>query len=201
MNLSVRSTGTWQHTLDIEVPVDEVDRRLEEVARQIQRRASLPGFRKGRVPLDLVRHHFAEMVEQEFLETFVPRLTNEAIDQARLTPVVTPVVRDLKFVPGQPLRFASAVRKRASRKYCTSSNIDQKQASATAMSSITMLFSDWTGARRASRPPAARPSAQPYRRFTKTARQAHRTAPRKAANSNRETCEAPKISVHAPAMQ
>ena len=109
MNLSVRSTGTWQHTLDIEVPVDEVDRRLEEVARQIQRRASLPGFRKGRVPLDLVRHHFAEMVEQEFLETFVPRLTNEAIDQARLTPVVTPVVRDLKFVPGQPLRFEAVV--------------------------------------------------------------------------------------------
>ena len=109
MNLSVRSTGTWQHTLDIEVPVDEVDRRLEEVARQLQRRASLPGFRKGRVPLDMVRQHFAEAVEQEFLETFVPRLATEAIDQARLTPVVTPVVRNLSFGPGKPLRFEAVV--------------------------------------------------------------------------------------------
>ncbi len=109
MNLSVRATGTWQQTLDIEVPVDEVDRRLEEVARQIQRRASLPGFRRGRVPLDLVRHHFAQEVEQEFLESFVPRLTNEAIDQARLTPVVPPVVRNLRFGPGQPLRFEAVV--------------------------------------------------------------------------------------------
>ncbi|HVP15014.1 MAG TPA: trigger factor [Terriglobales bacterium] len=109
MNLSVRPTGTWQHTLDIEVPVDEVDRRLEEVARQIQHRASLPGFRRGRVPLEMVRHHFAEAVEQEFLESFVPRITNEAIDQARLTPVVPPVVRNLRFGPGQPLRFEAVV--------------------------------------------------------------------------------------------
>ncbi len=109
MNLSVRSTGTWQHTLDIEVPVDEVDRRLDEVARQIQRRASLPGFRKGRVPLDLVRQHFAREVEVEFLESFLPRLTSEAIDQARLTPVVPATIRNLDFVPGKPLKFEAVV--------------------------------------------------------------------------------------------
>jgi trigger factor len=109
MNLSVRSTGTWQHTLDIEVPVEEVDHRLEEVARQLQRSASLPGFRKGRVPLEMVRQHFADAVEQEFLESFVPRLTGEAIDEAKLTPIVTPVVRNLRFTPGQPLRFEAII--------------------------------------------------------------------------------------------
>ena len=56
--------GRWQHTLDIEVPAEEVERRIEEVARQIQRRASLPGFRRGRVPLEMVRQHFADAVEQ-----------------------------------------------------------------------------------------------------------------------------------------
>ena len=109
MNLQVRSSGPWQHTLDIEVPSDEVGRRLDEVARQIQRRASLPGFRKGKVPLDLVRQHFAETVEQEFLESFVPRVTGEAVDQARLNPVVPPLVRGLHFTPGQPLKFEALV--------------------------------------------------------------------------------------------
>lgn len=109
MNLSVRSTGPWQHALDIEVPADEVERRLEEVARQIQRRASLPGFRRGRVPLDLVRQHFADTVEHEFLESFVPRLTAEAVDEARLTPVVPAAIRNLRFTPGQPLRFEAVV--------------------------------------------------------------------------------------------
>jgi trigger factor len=109
MNLQVRSTGPWQHALDIEVPADEVDRRLDDVARQIQRRASLPGFRKGKVPLDLVRQHFADTVEQEFLENFVPRMTGEAVDQARLNAVVPPLVRNLRFIPGQPLKFEALV--------------------------------------------------------------------------------------------
>ena len=109
MNLSVRASGTWQHTLDVEVPVDEVERRLDETARGIQRRASLPGFRKGHVPLTLVRQHFADAVEQEFLESFVPRVTSEAIGQARLDPIVPALVRNLRFVPGQPMRFEAVV--------------------------------------------------------------------------------------------
>jgi trigger factor len=109
MNLSVRPMGAWQHALDIEVPLDEVERRLEEVARQIQRRAALPGFRKGRVPLDMVRQHFAASVEQEFLESYLPRVTGEAVDEARLSPVVPPLVRNLRFAPGQSLRFEAVV--------------------------------------------------------------------------------------------
>jgi trigger factor len=105
MNLQVRATGPWQHTLEIEVPVEEVERRLDEVARAIQRRAALPGFRRGRVPLDMVRQQFADRVEQEFLEAFVPRVTGEAVDQARLDPVIPPALRNLKFTPGSPLKL------------------------------------------------------------------------------------------------
>ena len=109
MNYTIRSTGTWQHTLEIEVPAEEVERRLGEVARRIQRQASLPGFRRGRVPIDLVRQHFASSVESEFLESFIPGVTSEAVDQARLNPVVPPLVRGVRFSPGQPLRFEAVV--------------------------------------------------------------------------------------------
>ncbi len=109
MNRSVRDTGTWTKTIDIEIPADEVERRLDDVARDIQRRASLPGFRKGRVPLDMVRQQFAHTVEQQFLESFVPKFTTEAVDEAKLAPVVPPLVRNLKFVPGQPLTFEAQV--------------------------------------------------------------------------------------------
>lgn len=109
MNLSTRSTGSWQHTLEIDVPVDEVERRLEEVARRIQQRASLPGFRRGRVPLDMVRVQFADSVEREYLETWLPRLTGEALEQAKLTPAVPPLLQKVRFTPGQPLKFEAVV--------------------------------------------------------------------------------------------
>ena len=109
MQWTVRPSGPWQHTLEIQVPVDEVTGRLDDVARRVQRRASLPGFRKGRVPIELVRQHFADTLEHEFLDSFVPEMASEAVDQARLSPVVPPLVRKLRFVPGEPLTFETIV--------------------------------------------------------------------------------------------
>ncbi len=109
MKLSVRATGTWQHTLDIEVPADEVERELDGIARDLRRRAALPGFRKGKAPLDMVRQNFAATLEQELLDRFLPKVTNEAIAESKLVPVVPPLVREIRFVPGQPLRFEAVV--------------------------------------------------------------------------------------------
>lgn len=109
MNVTSHASGTWQHTLDVEIPADRVEARLEEVTRQVQRRAALPGFRKGKVPLDMVRTQYAEYVEQEFLESFIPEATGEAVAEAKLQPVIPPMVRNLRFTPGQPLRFEAVV--------------------------------------------------------------------------------------------
>jgi len=109
LKLSNQSTGPWQHTLEIEVPTEEVEDGLDQVARKIQRRAALPGFRRGHVPIHLVRQNFAEAVEQEFLEGYLPRVTGQALEEAKLDPVVPPQVRNLHLVPGQPMRFQAVV--------------------------------------------------------------------------------------------
>lgn len=109
LKLNNQSTGPWQHTLDIEVPTEEVEERLDEVARKIQRRAVLPGFRRGHVPIHLVRQNFAEAVEQEFLDSYLPRVAGQALEEAKLDPVVPPQVRNLRLVPGQPMRFQAVV--------------------------------------------------------------------------------------------
>ena len=109
MTHTVQETGKWQHTVSIEVPTDEVEARLDDVARQLQRRVAMPGFRKGKVPMDRVRTDFASHIEQEFLERFIPQVTSQALHEAKLDAVVPPYVENLKFSPGQPLRFDAIV--------------------------------------------------------------------------------------------
>jgi len=109
MTHTVRETGTWQHTISVEVPVEEVEARLEQVARALARRVAMPGFRKGKVPLDRVRTEFASHIEQEFLEGFLPEATGRAIREAGLAPVVPPTVQGLQFTPGRPLTFDAVV--------------------------------------------------------------------------------------------
>jgi len=109
MKHSARETGTWQQTLDVEIPAETVDAELDDLARAIQKRAVLPGFRRGKVPLDAVRQNFAETIEREFFESILPRVTRQAMAEARLDPVVPPMVRNVRFTPGQPLRFEAVV--------------------------------------------------------------------------------------------
>jgi len=109
MSHTVRETGPWQQTLSVEIPTAEVEVRLEEAARELQRRVVLPGFRRGKVPLERVRTEFAAHIEQDFLERFIPEATNRAIDEAGLSPVVPPTVNNLRFTPGQPLTFDAIV--------------------------------------------------------------------------------------------
>lgn len=109
MNHSVRETGPAQRTIDIELPLEEVESHLDTAARELQRRAVMPGFRKGKVPLDRVRQDFAAQIEHEFLERAIPRVTSQALGEAGLTPVIPPYVHNVKFQPGQPLRFEAVV--------------------------------------------------------------------------------------------
>lgn len=109
MTHTVRETGAWQHTVSVEIPVEEVERRLDQVTRALARRVAMPGFRKGKVPIDRVRSEFASHIEQEFLENFLPEATGRAIGEASLSPVVPPTVTNLRFTPGQPLTFDAVV--------------------------------------------------------------------------------------------
>jgi trigger factor len=109
MTHTVRETGTWQHTINVEIPVEEVEARIEQVARKLAQRVAMPGFRKGKVPLDRVRTEFASHIEQEFLESFLPEATGRAISEAGLAPVVPPTVTNLRFTPGTPLTFEATV--------------------------------------------------------------------------------------------
>jgi trigger factor len=109
MTHTVRETGQWQHTLAIEVAPDEVERRLAEVSRRFQQQVSLPGFRKGKVPLERVRQDYAAEIEREFLERFIPEVTQRALQESELKAVVPPSVHNLRFTPGQPLLFDAVV--------------------------------------------------------------------------------------------
>ncbi len=109
MKHTVRESGQWQHTLTVEVPAEDVENRLLAVSRRFQQQVSIPGFRKGKVPLERVRQDYAAEIEREFLERYIPEVAHQALDQAQLKAVVPPSVQNLKFTPGQPLSFEAVV--------------------------------------------------------------------------------------------
>src|SRR5581483_11690635 len=91
-----------------EVPAEEVERRLEQAARQLGRQMRVPGFRKGKVPPPVViRRLGREAVLDEAVRSSLGSWYVDAIDEAGITPVGEPEL-DLGDLPeqGQPLAFS-----------------------------------------------------------------------------------------------
>ncbi len=96
-----------KHSLEISVPVAEVTAETERVVLDIQKRAKLPGFRPGKVTLNLVRAQFAGDIRQKVLENLVPKYLQKQFEADNLEVVGQPDIKDIHFHDGEPLRFTA----------------------------------------------------------------------------------------------
>src|SRR3954469_7910467 len=93
--------------VEAEVPPEEVERRMEQTARQLGKDLRMPGFRKGKVPPPVVIQRVGrDAVVDEAVRGSLGRWYVQAIDAAGIHPVGDPDI-DLGDLPGegQPLTF------------------------------------------------------------------------------------------------
>ena len=109
MKVEVQELEPCKRQLRVEAPESEVTAAWEAAYGRVQREARLPGFRRGKVPRTLVRAHFAGEVRRAVAEQLIPDVYRRAVDEARLSPVEDPEVRELQLEEGQPLRFTAVI--------------------------------------------------------------------------------------------
>jgi len=97
--------ASCRRELELEIPAEEVSKKIESVAKEFARVANVPGFRRGKAPVSLIRRRFADEIKGEVLQTLVPERVERAVAEQKLTPVSQPQVEKLDFNEGQPLKF------------------------------------------------------------------------------------------------
>lgn len=97
--------ASCRRELELEIPAEEVSKKMESVAKEFARLAMIPGFRKGKAPVSLIRRRFAEDIKGEVLHTLVPEHVEKALAEQKLSPVTQPKVDKLDFNEGQPVKF------------------------------------------------------------------------------------------------
>lgn len=96
-----------RHSLEVAVPVDEVEGETTRVTTDVQKRAKLPGFRPGKAPATLIRKQFAGDIRQKVLESLIPKYLQKQFEAENLNVVGTPDIKDVHFHDGEPLRFTA----------------------------------------------------------------------------------------------
>ena len=97
--------ASCRRELELEIPAEEVSKKMESVAKDFARLAMIPGFRKGKAPVSLIRRRFAEDIKGEVLQSLVPEVVEKALAEQKLSPVTQPKVEKLDFNEGQPVKF------------------------------------------------------------------------------------------------
>src|SRR6266849_75276 len=97
--------ATCRRELELEIPAEEVTKKIESVAKEFARIANVPGFRRGKAPVSLILRKFAEDIKGEVVQSLVPERVEKAVAEQKLTPVSQPQVDKLDFNEGQPLKF------------------------------------------------------------------------------------------------
>ncbi|HVR12077.1 MAG TPA: trigger factor, partial [Thermoanaerobaculia bacterium] len=111
--LSTKDVGPWRKQLTVEVPAPAVEAETERVVRELGQRVRLPGFRRGKVPAELVRRRFAKDIEREVIDRLVPRYWRQAQAESEIEPLLPPSVEEVgDFEPGGPLTFVATVETR-----------------------------------------------------------------------------------------
>lgn len=101
----VSTVEDCKRSLEIEIPLEQVEKTRERVTNSIKQRARLPGFRPGKAPANLIQSRFASEIRSEVLEVLLPQAFRDKVQEQGLKVVGTPDVSDLKFEPGEPIRF------------------------------------------------------------------------------------------------
>lgn len=103
--ITVAAKDAASRTFAVTVPPERVRLAEDDATSHFARQARLPGFRKGKVPRDVVRRRFADAIRQTALEDLIRETWQKAKEQESLQPIGDPQVRNLSFTDGAPLTF------------------------------------------------------------------------------------------------
>lgn len=94
-----------KHSLEVTVPIDEVEKEEAAALADVTKKVRLPGFRPGKVPQGLVKGRFAADIRQQVLDKIIPKALNDAVERENLRLVSRPDIVDLKWETDQPIWF------------------------------------------------------------------------------------------------
>jgi trigger factor len=109
MQVTVEEVGTLTRKLKIELPSELVSKELEAAYRDLGAKASIKGFRKGKVPRKVLEKNFGPRVEYDVAEKLIKETYFDALEQTRLEAVVHPEITSQNFTGEGTFVYEAAI--------------------------------------------------------------------------------------------
>ena len=109
MNITVENLAPCKKLLRVEVDAKAVDEAFDAVTKDFQKQASLPGFRPGKAPRDLVLKKYEADIKDEVKRKLIGDSYRKALEEKKIAVIGYPDIEEIQFGRGQTLQFAATI--------------------------------------------------------------------------------------------
>ena len=105
MQITAKESKGLTHSFSIVVPASDVEREVEAELQSIQGKVKMPGFRPGKVPMNLMKQKYGQDVMGDVLQNAINNATKKLLDEKKLRPAMQPDIKITSFEEGKDLAF------------------------------------------------------------------------------------------------
>ncbi|MBU0517783.1 trigger factor [bacterium] len=110
MKVEKEQLDSTRWLLTVEVPFEESQDKIEAELEKMQKDAQIDGFRKGKVPMSLIRKRYAKMLQMEVIHDNLGNFYVNALKEADFgNPVSAPKIDIVQLEADKPLLFKAEV--------------------------------------------------------------------------------------------
>jgi len=113
LNFEVKNLESGLKSFQIEIPVEDVNKGLDACYQTLKQEASIPGFRRGRAPISILKTRFADYIRSAIFHELISPTCKEAMESAGVVPLgeidLVPKLEEIEIKENQPIRFEMVV--------------------------------------------------------------------------------------------
>lgn len=107
MKANIEEITSVKKRLTVEIDSADVDKKFEEAYQIVKKNATLPGFRKGKIPQKLVEQYFSDRVLENVTKELVNETLPKALEETNTYPINTPLIENVTVKKGQNFHYTA----------------------------------------------------------------------------------------------
>lgn len=105
MNFKITDTNESEKEVEIIVPQEELIPHFEKAFQEYRKKIDMPGFRKGKVPLEKIKKLYGESIEYESLEKIANDSFRKTMAEQKIDVIGSPALVDMNYKKGEEAIF------------------------------------------------------------------------------------------------
>ena len=97
MNFEINTVNAYTKSMSFTLPIDDYNKSYEKTMKKLSKRASVPGFRKGKIPATILKKNYHEAIHSDTVEALIQKSFESACKDSELYPLGNVKVEKMNF--------------------------------------------------------------------------------------------------------